>query len=182
MTRSLILLLSAALISITTAAPPAVGDKVPALELADLDGKIVSLENILKKTPAVVVFLRGWNGKQCPLCSRQFGDFLTKAADFADQNYSVVFVYPDHDDKDATVEHATDFSKEVRLPENFYFLLDPGVTAGKDFNLFWDAKKETVYPSLFLLNQDGIVQFAKVSNSHGGRVSAKDALKEIENR
>jgi alkyl hydroperoxide reductase subunit AhpC len=44
------------------------------------------------------------------------------------------------------------------------------------WGLRWDEEGETAYPSAFVLDANGTVTFAKVSNSHGGRASSEEIL------
>jgi len=44
------------------------------------------------------------------------------------------------------------------------------------YGLRWNAKGETAYPSTFVLDDKGVVQFSKVSESHGDRTKATEVL------
>ena len=44
------------------------------------------------------------------------------------------------------------------------------------YGLRWDAPNETAYPSTFIVHRDGLIRFAKVSRTHGGRASATEVL------
>ena len=46
------------------------------------------------------------------------------------------------------------------------------------YGLRWNAPKETAYPSTFILNNKGIVHYAKISQGHGDRSKAADVLAE----
>lgn len=153
---------------------PAQGSKAPDFTLNTLDGKAVHLAELNTGGPVVVVQLRGWVGYQCPLCTKQVGDLLSHAADFAAAKAQVVLVYPGPaENLDAP---AKEFIKDTGLPEGFHFVLDPGMVFVSAWGLRWDAKGETAYPAAFVLDAQGIVKFAKVSNSHGGRASADEIL------
>jgi peroxiredoxin len=151
-----------------------VGDKAADHELTDVDGKTVRLSDELKLGPVVVVVLRGWPGYQCPFCTAQFADLLAHAADFQAAHSEVLVVYPGP--TDGLREHAAEFRKNRELPADFRLLVDPDYTFSSAHGLRWDAPGETVYPATFVLDQDGVVRFAKVSHEHGGRTSAKDIL------
>lgn len=81
--------------SLATAAekPPAVGEAAKDFELASLNGEKVKLSRLTHDGPVVLVVLRGYPGYQCPLCTRQFGDFLGKADAFRKAGSKVVFIY-----------------------------------------------------------------------------------------
>jgi thioredoxin-dependent peroxiredoxin len=162
--------------------PPAIGEKAPDFKLNNLDGKPVALSELTKSGPTVLVVLRGYPGYQCPLCTKQFGELLGKAKAFADGKATLLFVYPGPaSDLD---KHAQEFIGSKSMPENFRFVIDPNYEFTNLYHLRWDAPNETAYPSTFVIDPSGVVRFAKVSNSHGGRASAGEmleALKKMEN-
>ena len=153
---------------------PQVGDSVSNFELKSIAGETVTLASVTKQGPAVIVVLRGYPGYQCPLCSRQVGDFLSKANEFAKQKKSLVFVYPgDVSDLDGK---AKQFLAGKTLPDSVTFLLDPGYKFTNAWGLRWNAVRETAYPSTFVVGADGVVQSATVSKTHGGRTKASAYL------
>lgn len=161
----------------TKAAPPKVGDQARGFELADLKGEKVSLDEVRKQGPVVLLVLRGWPGYQCPLCTKQVGEFLGKAKPFDEAGATVVMVYPGPAaDLD---EHAKEFVQGKTFPANFRFLVDPEYAFVNAYGLRWDAPNETAYPSTFIVDADGNVVFAKVSDDHGGRSSAEEVLKAL---
>lgn len=157
--------------------PLAVGEKAPDFELSTLDGKKHKLSTLIEDGPVVVVMLRGFPTYQCPLCSRQMTEFLNAAKGFDEQKSTVVFVYPDN--KDGVAKHAQQFIKGKKFPSNFRFLLDPDFTFTNAYGLRWKGKRETSYPSTFIIDGDQKVTFAKVSRTHGGRTKAKQIIDEL---
>jgi peroxiredoxin len=117
----------------------------------------------------VLLVLRGYPGYQCPVCTAQIGKFMNRAKAFAAAKATVVMVYPGP--ADGLKSHAEDFVRGKTLPENFHLLLDPDYKFTNSYQLRWDAKNETAYPSTFVIGQDGKVLFAKISKTHGGRSS-----------
>lgn len=157
------------------AGPPKVGDHVADFELKTPSGEKATLSTVTNDGDALVVVLRGYPGYQCPLCSRQYGEFASKADAFAAQGKSLVFVYPGGvDDLGAK---ADEFLKGKTVPKNVTFLLDPHYKFTNAWGLRWDAPRETAYPSTFVVGKDGVVKSARVSKSHGGRTSASSYLK-----
>ncbi|HEY1189287.1 MAG TPA: peroxiredoxin family protein [Gemmata sp.] len=158
-------------------ARPKVGDEAKDFELGALGGGKVKLSKLTGSGPVVLVVLRGYPGYQCPICSRQFGDFLSQADAFKKAGAQVVFVYPGPAEKLA--EKAGEFVKGKDYPAHFSVLLDPDYTFTNAYGLRWDAKNETAYPSAFVLDAKRKVLFAQVSKTHGGRVKVADALKAL---
>jgi peroxiredoxin len=170
-----------------SATHPAVGDKAKDFSLKTLDGKEIKLSELLKTGPVVVVQLRGWVGYQCPICQRQTGELIAHAKDFAAAGAKVVFIYPGPNDN--LKEHAAEFTNAVPgakpppagtgFPEGFSFVLDPGLKFVNAWNLRWDKKGETAYPSTFIVSKEGTITYAKISKSHGDRATSADILKSL---
>ena len=158
-----------------SAKPPAVGDTAPEFALAGLDGKPVKLSELREDGPVSLVVLRGFPGYQCPLCTKQVGDLMASADEFAKLKTTVVLIYPGS--AKGLNTQAKEFLGSREFPANFRFLLDPDYKLTNAYGLRWDAPRETAYPSSFAIDRDGKVTFAQISKSHGGRVSAKDLLK-----
>ncbi|MEQ8846167.1 peroxiredoxin-like family protein [Botrimarina sp.] len=160
-----------------TAAPSGairVGDDAPAVELPTLGGGQIDLGEAFSQGKTVLVVLRGFPGYQCPLCSRQVGDFVDSADAFEEAGVRVVMVYPGAEGQLAT--KAEEFMAGRALPEGFTLALDPGYDFTDAYGLRWDAPRETAYPSTFVIDKGGRVAWAKISKTHGGRVSAQEAL------
>lgn len=159
------------------AAIPAVGDTAKDFQLATPKGEKVSLSEQLKKGPVVLLVLRGYPGYQCPICTRQVGQFISNAAKLKAAKASVIMVYPGPA-KDLE-KRADEFIRDQSLPENFYFLVDPDYQFTNAYHLRWDAKRETAYPSTFVIGTDGKIKYAKISKTHGNRANAKEVLQSL---
>ncbi len=157
---------------------PTVGDTAPDFALPDLQGSEVKLSTLRESGPVVFVMLRGWPGYQCPICTRQVGEFIQNAAALQEKGATVLLVYPGPSEN--LTGHGQDFLKKTTLPENFRFVLDAGYTVTNLYGLRWDQPGETAYPSTFVLSPEGKVLYAKVSEGHGGRAAAKDVLAALE--
>lgn len=171
--------LSAAATNVTAdqGAPPAVGDEAPDFTLENTSGKKFQLSALVKKGPVVLVVLRGFPGYQCPLCTAQAGQFLSRDSNFREARASVVFIYPGP--AMGLKQHANEFVTGKQLPENFYLLLDPDYAFTKDYRLRWEAPRETAYPSTFVIDGDRKIRFAKISKTHGDRAKVEDVLKAL---
>lgn len=154
--------------------PPRVGEKAPDFTLTTLDRKPVELSRQLADGPVVLVVLRGWPGYQCPICTRQVGDFIARAEQFKAANARVILVYPGP--ADHLMDRAQEFVSGKDIPANFFFVIDPDFKFTVSYGLRWDAPKETAYPSTFVVDRKGVVRFAKVSKTHGDRTNTKEVL------
>jgi peroxiredoxin len=104
--------------------------------------------------------LRGFPGYQCPYCTAQVGEFISRIKDFQAMGANIIAVYPGP--AEGLVEHAKDFVRGKSLPANFYLVLDPDCSFTNAYGLRWDAPQETAYPATFLIDRAGTVRFATV--------------------
>jgi len=156
---------------------PAAGDKAKDFTLAKLDGSKVSLSQLEKSGPVVLLMLRGWVGYQCPFCNKQVGDFITHAKELQAAGANIVLVYPGA--ADLVQLKAEDFATGKTMPSNMHFTTDPDLKTVNLYNLRWDAPNETAYPTTLLIDKSGVIRYAKISKSHGDRSSAADVLAEL---
>jgi thioredoxin-dependent peroxiredoxin len=161
----------------TRADIPAVGDKAPDFSLQTLEGTAVNLAKLNEGGPVVLVVLRGYPGYQCPICSFQVADLMKNASALKEAGAKVVLVYPGPTEN--LGDRAAEFLKGKPLPENFYYVTDPGYEFTSAYELRWDAPRETAYPSTFVIDREGVVRLAKVSKTHAGRAKASEALEAV---
>lgn len=164
-----------------SAETPDVGAKAPDFTLSTPEGHPVRLSQLTRKGNVVLVVLRGYPGYDCPYCQRQVHDFLEHSAQFSADHVQVLLVYPGPPADLAT--HAREFfSKQVALPADFHLVLDPDYHFTNQYELRWDAPRETAYPSTFLIDRHGKIFFRKISHAHGDRTNAQDVLAELGNK
>lgn len=160
-----------------SAKPPAVGEAAPDFTLTALDEEQVKLSALTRQGPVVLIVLRGYPGYQCPACTLQVGEFLSRARQFAADKASVVFVYPGQ--AKGLTERAQEFARGKTLPENIYLVTDPDYGFTLEYGLRWDKPGETAYPSTFVIDSTGKVRFAHMSKTHGDRAKATAVLAEL---
>ncbi|MFN0086601.1 MAG: peroxiredoxin family protein [Blastocatellia bacterium] len=107
----------------------------------------------------------------------QVQDYIKNAQGFADARARVILIYPGPGEN--LEARATEFAANKKLPENFDMLLDPGYEFTNLYGLRWDGPRETAYPSTFLIDQKGIVFYAKISKTHGGRTKASEIIEAL---
>lgn len=176
---SAITLLIMILFAVTSAAAnyiriPNIDSTAHDFTLKTIQGTEIKLSDLTAEKYVVLLVLRGWPGYQCPICTRQVGEFLSYADDFNKRGATVLMVYPGP--SKYLEDHASEFVEDKVFPGNFIFTLDPDYTMTNLYGLRWDEKGETAYPSTFVIDMDGIIRYSKISDSHGGRTSAKEVL------
>jgi len=159
------------------ALPPGVGDRAPDFALQSLRGETVRLSQVTAKGPVVLIVLRGFPGYQCPICNRQVREFLGEAKAFTGAGAQVVMIYPGPGQD--LKSRAEEFTADKTFPDNFHLLLDPDYQFTNLYRLRWNAPRETAYPSTLLIDRKGMVFFARISDSHGGRATAAEVLEAL---
>lgn len=159
---------------------PKVGETAKDFELLSVDGNQVKLTTVLEKGPVVLVVLRGFPGYQCPVCSKQVGQLLNEAEKFKSAGATVLLVYPGPSGK--LMERAKEFIKDKTIPDHFSLLVDPDYVLTHAYHLRWNSSGETAFPSTFVIQKNGKISFAKISQSHGGRTEPGEILKELKVR
>ena len=152
--------------------------------IGEITGKTINgadfvLSKHIEEGSVVLVMLRGFPGKQCPVCSTQVAGYIAKAEEFEKQrNTPVVFIYPGKVEKlqKRAKEFTAPLEKEVDLPGNLIFVVDNDYKITNQLNLRWNDPNETAYPAAFVIDHDGYIQFAKVSDNHGDRATADEIL------
>ena len=155
-----------------------IGDKAVDFDLPVVGGDgYVKLSDHYKKGPVVVVVLRGYPGYQCPLCSRQLGAMANRAKTLAKETQKVILVYPG--EASLLEDHADDFMGSRSLPDPLVIVRDEGMEMVDSWGLRWRAPNETAYPAAYVIDGNGRVTWKKVSDSHAGRSSVEEILKEL---
>lgn len=162
---------------VAAAEPPKVGDKAPGFALSAPNGSEAKLETLVKTGPVVLLVLRGFPGYQCPLCTKQVGEFVAQAEAFKAAGAKVVLIYPGPAAK--LNQRAQEFLGATQLPDHYLFVTDPDYAFTNAYHLRWDAPRETAYPSTFVVDAQQNIVYAMVSNSHGGRSKPAEVLKAI---
>lgn len=158
---------------------PKEGSKLKDFSATTMNGGKFQLSKLVEKGSVVIVMLRGFPGAQCPVCSTQVAGYIAKADEFDKQrNTPVVFIYPGKGNnlEKRAKEFTAPLEAEVDLPSNFIFVLDQDYKITNHLGLRWDAPNETAYPAAFVIDHDGYIQFAKVSDNHRGRATADEIL------
>ena len=156
----------------------AVGDRVIDFELPVVGGEeYITLSDEYKQGAVVVIVLRGYPGYQCPLCTRQVGSLANRAKALAKEAHRVILVYPG--EPTLLERHAEQFLGSRSLPEPLIIVRDAGMKVVDQWGLRWQARNETAYPATYVVDKNGRIRWKKVSQSHAGRSTVEEILKEL---
>lgn len=155
-----------------------VGDRVHDFDLpvADSDAYL-TLRDEYKQGPVVLIVLRGFPGYQCPICTQQVASLANRAKALAAETHRVILVYPG--EEKGLEKRAEQFMGARRLPQPLVIVRDEGMKMVYEWGLRWYGRKETAYPATYIIDRNGRIRWQKVSQSHAGRSSVQDILKEL---
>jgi peroxiredoxin len=155
-----------------------VGDRVIDFELPVVgsDAYLV-LSDEYDQGAVVVVVLRGYPGYQCPVCRRQVGSLANRAKGLTGQAHRVILVYPGEGTE--LKRHSQQFMGSRSLPQPLVMVRDDEMKMVDSWGLRWNALKETAYPATYVIDRNGRIRWKKVSDSHAGRSTVEEILKEL---
>lgn len=169
---------------------PRVGDVAPLFELADPQGRIVSLQQLLEQGPVVVTFFRGgW----CPFCTLALRALNDIARETRLAGAEIVAISPETSDRAAATAERNDLL--------FPLLADPGNSVARRYGLAWELGPELrdVYarlghvlptingtndwslpvPAGFVIGADGRITYAHADADLRRRLEPSDALEAV---
>jgi len=155
-----------------------VGEKAINFDLPVVGGDgYIELQDEYKQGPVVVIVLRGYPGYQCSLCKQQVGALINRASRLKNEVHKVILVYPGKDED--LLRRAKQFMGSRRIPEPLVMVADPGMRMVESWGLRWNTPRETSYPATYLIKGNGRVAWKKISDSHAGRSSVEEILREL---
>ncbi|OUR91184.1 alkyl hydroperoxide reductase [Gammaproteobacteria bacterium 42_54_T18] len=167
------------------------GSKVADFSVSTHDGKKADFSTLLKSAPLMVVFYRGgW----CPYCNLQIRELTKEWPKFKRRGVTPVLISAD------SIDGAALASTTYKIP--FPVLSDTNLTAHNAFDVTLDVDAETyklyqsygieleawsgkghhkiAVSSAFLVDSEGIVQWAHTSKDYQTRPTAKQLLSVID--
>ena len=158
--------------------PLLIGEKVPDIELTDMNGKQESITELAKQKPTILVMYRGgW----CPFCNRHLSDLASVQTEIMDMGYQIVAVSPDIPEKLTETSERNGFEGLQ--------LSDPDAKLIKAMGLAYKAPETNMtrlleysggknsdilpVPSLFVLDSNGAIRFEYINPNYRIRIGGK---------
>jgi len=156
--------------------PLLIGEKVPKATLLDNKGEEVSLRDLLKERPTVLVFYRGgW----CPYCNRHLASLASTELEIINMGYQIVAISPDnYKNLMPTIEN-----NDVK----YQLLSDPGAQLIQEVGIGFktpgmakifitkktkmDATDILPVPTVMVLNTSGDILFEYINPDYKTRLS-----------
>jgi len=133
-------------------------ERAPEFELADQEGKLWSLKDLLAGGPVVLVFYYGYH---CNHCVSQLFDLNEDLPLFRELGSRVIAVSADP--PELTRQRFKQYG-----PFGFPVLSDPGNKVAESYRVFTPAqggKKEDLLHGTFVIDRDGVVQWVNVGDT-----------------
>jgi peroxiredoxin len=160
----------------TDISPLLIGESIPAVEVSNAGGKLYNLISKVSEKPTILVFYRGgW----CPFCNRELAGLQAIQGKLVKMGYQLIAISTDSPDN---------LTKSIRKHQLSYTLLsDADLSVCKRFGIAYKAPatygniltegsngknvdKLLPVPSVFILNQKGIIQFEYINPDFKQRI------------
>lgn len=165
----------------TDISPLLIGEQVPDIVLKDVDGKPVSLIELVAQKQTVLIFYRGgW----CPYCNLHLGELQAIETDVLQAGYQIIAISPDAPQKlsasaekhklnykllsDSDTNGAQQFGLAFQAPEKYKEML--GNYSDKNNNGVLPV------PAVFILNKQGEILFEYISPDYKKRLKGSILL------
>lgn len=168
-----------------------INSKAPDFSIKDQNGKMVSLKELRKKGPIVIVFYRGnW----CPYCNKELKNLQDSLELITAKNAQVIAITP---------EAAEGITKTVeKTGAKFPILYDADAKLAKAYQVAFDVDEKTAkryksfdidllainkqkdvpvlpVPAVYIVNKDGSVTYRYFEADYKRRVSVRELLEQI---
>lgn len=167
--------------------PVLVGMKIPIVNVKTVEGKNISLYDVISKKPTVLIFYRGgW----CPYCNLQLGQLQEIEKSLMDIGYQIVAISADRYEKlkesiqNKNIKYMLLSDSSMKAAQGFriaFHVDDATVEKYKKFGLdIEEASGEKHHilpvPAVFVVKTDGTIVFSYVNPDYKVRVSTEVLL------
>jgi peroxiredoxin len=166
---------------------PKLGERAPGFELPDARGGMVSLDGLVSRGPAVLVFYRGaW----CPYCNLQLAAFQERLEELEEEGATLVAISPQ------TPDASLSFAERMAL--RFPVLSDAGNPVARSYGLEWvnpewhaafqrshgvdliefngDSSQRLPASATFVIGAERRVSYVSISADYRWRVGPEEVL------
>jgi len=170
--------------------PLKVGQKIPDIKLVNADGLEVSLAQLVKQQPTIIIFYRGgW----CVYCNKQFGQIKTVEKPLLELGYQIIAISPDR------VERLRESLKKHNI--QYMLLSDSPANAMKAFGVAFRLDDQTFkkyknsygidiekdsgqphhllpVPTAYVLDKNGVIQYRYTDPDYTKRVDPQELYRQ----
>ena len=164
--------------------PILTGTTIPDAAVKTIEGKTVSIQELVRQQPTVLIFYRGgW----CPYCNRHMAELQQSQQQLVDMGYQILAVSPDRPEKlkKSISKHNLDYTLLSDSPMNLSkafglaFKVDQS-TLDRYAEMGIDLEESSGYdhhllpvPAVYLINPDGLVTFQYVNPDYKTRIKSE---------
>ena len=164
--------------------PILTGTTIPDAVVKTKEGKTVSIQELVRQQPTVLIFYRGgW----CPYCNRHMAELQQSQQQLVDMGYQILAVSPDRPEKlkKSISKHNLDYTLLSDSPMNLSkafglaFKVDQS-TLDRYAEVGIDLEESSGYdhhllpvPAVYLINPDGLVTFQYVNPDYKTRIKSE---------
>lgn len=168
-----------------------VGDTVPDFSAINQDGELLSLHELLKNGPVVVIFYRGhW----CPVCNRHLEELEKNLTSIYDKGAQLIAVSPEKQENLSKTKDKTNASFHLLYDEHYKIadLFDlrflPSTSERAMYNLALSANLKEAHsdnsqqlpiPATYIINQEGEIVWRHFNPDYKDRSKVEDILENL---
>lgn len=144
--------------------PLLIGEEFPMEDIKDINGKIVSLDDLIDDKKSIIVFYRGgW----CPYCNDHLSALAQVEKEILDLGYNIIAISPDDFVNITDVKDKHGFNYNLYSDIGGNLMKKVGIAFEPNFKTNTIMKLRTKgevtellpVPSLFIVNEDGTIVF-----------------------
>ena len=164
--------------------PLQVGERIPDVKVKTIDGNLVDLVTLLKQKPTILVFYRGgW----CPYCNQHLAEMADYEEKILEMGYQIVAVSPDTPENLSKTLDKNDINYTLLSDSRGELIKAMGIAYKATF-LYESIRSKGAtgekldllpVPSLFVVNQKGVIQYEYVNPDYKVRMSGEDLMNEL---
>lgn len=164
--------------------PLKVGESVPSLDLTSISGERISFGKLLKEKPTILIFYRGgW----CPYCNQHLAEMADYEDKILEMGYQIVAVSPDSPENLGKTLEKNEIRYTLLSDSRGELIRAMGIAYQATF-LYESIRSKGAtgekldllpVPSLFLIDQKGVIQYEYVNPDYKVRMSGEALMNEI---
>ncbi len=165
--------------------PLLISEKVPDIDIVTLEGEKISLMDIVSDKSAVVIFYRGgW----CPYCNSHLSEVSLIESEILDLGYQIVAISPDAPNRQSQTINEVKLNYQLYSDADGKLMREMGIAFkaperySDRLSDYSDGLNDGVLPvpSVFVVDQEGIILFEYISPDYRQRISADLLLAVLE--
>ena len=165
--------------------PLLIGEKIPNIELANVEGKKMETDKILSKKTVLVVYRGGW----CPYCNSQLADMQEIEKDILALGYQIIAISPDSPSflKETETKDKLNYSlysdSEGKFSQAVGIAFAAPEKYGKMLGKYSDEKNTSILPvpTVYVLNEKQEIEFMYINPDYKKRLKGELLMAVLKN-